>query len=68
MECCGDLDRWSEPIAARAALMGTMLRASGDFSLSQSAYNIKPVSAAGGALKLKDDLELSFESVARKST
>ena len=58
----------SEPIAARAALMGTMLRASGDFSLGQSAYNIKPVSVAGGALKLKDDLRLSFEIVARKST
>jgi polyisoprenoid-binding protein YceI len=58
----------SEPIAARVTLMGTMLRASGDCSLSQSAYNIKPVSVAGGALKLKDDLKLSFEIVARKST
>jgi hypothetical protein len=43
-----------------------MLRASGDFTLSQSAYSIKPVSVAGGALKIKDELKFSFEIVARK--
>jgi polyisoprenoid-binding protein YceI len=56
----------SEQIAARVALMGAMLRASGEFSLSQSNYNIKPVSVAGGALKLKDELKFQFEIVARK--
>jgi polyisoprenoid-binding protein YceI len=56
----------SQPIAARVALLGSMLRASGDFTLSQSAYSIKPVVVAGGALKLKDELKLSFEIVARK--
>ena len=46
--------------------MGEMLRASGDFTLKQSDYQIKPVSVAGGALKMKDELKFSFEMVARK--
>lgn len=56
----------SQPIAARVALLGSMLRASGEFSLNQTDYNIKLVSVAGGALKLKDELKFSFEIVARK--
>jgi polyisoprenoid-binding protein YceI len=55
----------SQPIAVRVALFGSMLRASGDFSLDQTDYNIKLVSVAGGALKLKDELKFSFEIVAR---
>jgi polyisoprenoid-binding protein YceI len=57
----------SEPIAVRVASMSTMLRASGEFSLSQSNYAIKPVSVAGGALKLKDELKFQFDIVARKA-
>jgi hypothetical protein len=53
-------------IPVRVALLGDMLRASGDFTLSQSDFGIKPVSVAGGALKLKDELKFSFEIVARK--
>jgi polyisoprenoid-binding protein YceI len=56
----------SQPIVTRVALLGSMLRASGDFSLNQTDYNIKLVSVAGGALKLKDELNFSFEIVARK--
>jgi polyisoprenoid-binding protein YceI len=56
----------SQPISVRVALLGSMLRASGDFSISQSEYDIKLVSVAGGALKLKDELKLSFEIVARR--
>jgi polyisoprenoid-binding protein YceI len=56
----------SQPINVRVALLGSMLRASGDFSLSQTDYDIKPVSVAGGALKLKDELKFSFEIVARR--
>ena len=56
----------SQPIVTRVALLGSMLRASGDFSLNQTDYNIKLVSVAGGALKLKDELSFSFEIVARK--
>jgi polyisoprenoid-binding protein YceI len=55
-----------QPIVVRVALFGTMLRASGDFSLDQTDYSIKLVSVAGGALKLKDELKFSFEIVARK--
>ena len=56
----------SVPITARVAMMGSMLRASGNFALRQSDYGIKPVTVAGGALKLKDELKFSFEVVARK--
>ena len=56
----------SQPITTRVTLLGTMLRASGDFSLNQTDYNIKLVSIAGGALKLKNELKFSFEIVARK--
>jgi polyisoprenoid-binding protein YceI len=55
-----------EAITTRVTSMGSMLRASGEFSLSQSNYGVKPISVAGGALKLKDELKFSFEIVARK--
>jgi polyisoprenoid-binding protein YceI len=53
-------------VTARVAVFGDMLRASGDFILRQSDYGIKPISVAGGALKVKDELKFSFELVARK--
>lgn len=53
-------------IAARIAVFDEMLRASGEFTLNQSDYGIKPISVAGGALKVKDELKFSFEMVARK--
>jgi hypothetical protein len=42
------------------------LRASGEFTLRQSDYGIKPVSFAAGALRLKDELKFQFELVARQ--
>jgi polyisoprenoid-binding protein YceI len=51
---------------ARVTSMGTILRISGEFPLRQSDYGIKPLSFAGGALRLKDDLKFGFELVARK--
>ena len=56
----------NQPIVVRVAVLGNMLRASGDFSLDQTDYNIKLISVAGGALKLKNELKFSFEIVARK--
>lgn len=53
-----------EAIPVRILSMGEMLRASGEFTLRQSNYQIKPVSVAGGTLKLKDELKFSFEMVA----
>lgn len=51
---------------ARITSMGTMMRISGDFTLRQSDFGIQPVSFAGGALKLKDELKFHFELVARQ--
>jgi polyisoprenoid-binding protein YceI len=48
-------------IDARVMVNGGGLRAQGEFLLRQSDYNIKPVSVAGGTLKLKDELKLTFD-------
>ncbi len=56
----------TQAAAAQVILTGDMLRANGELSILQSAYGIKPVSFAGGALKLKDELKCSFDIVARK--
>jgi polyisoprenoid-binding protein YceI len=53
-------------VDARASEMGTMLRIFGEFSVRQSDYGIKPISFAGGMLRLKDELKFKFELVARK--
>jgi polyisoprenoid-binding protein YceI len=55
-----------QSVTARIAVFGTMLRASGDFTLKQTDYQIKLISVAGGALKLKDELKFSFEMIARE--
>jgi polyisoprenoid-binding protein YceI len=56
----------SQPVAARVTLKGDRLRATGEFSIRQSGYEIRPVSAAGGTVKLKDEIKLSFDISARK--
>jgi polyisoprenoid-binding protein YceI len=56
-----------QPVPVRISLLGEILRASGEFTLRQSDYQVKPISVAGGALKLKDELKFSFEVIARKS-
>ena len=57
----------NQPIAARVTLNGDSLRAAGEFSIRQSDYEIRPVSAAGGTVKLKDELKLSFDIAARRA-
>jgi polyisoprenoid-binding protein YceI len=47
-------------------LNGNTLRSKGEFALRQSDFKIKPVSAAGGTIKVKDELKFSFEIVAVK--
>jgi polyisoprenoid-binding protein YceI len=54
-----------QSIVARVTLLGSMLRVSGEFSLDQTDFNIRLISVAGGALKVKDELKFSFEIVAR---
>jgi polyisoprenoid-binding protein YceI len=55
-----------QPVSARVYLTGDTLRAVGDFTLSQKEYEIRPVSAVGGTIKLKDELKLTFDMNARK--
>ena len=54
-----------ERIEALVNVLGDRLTASGQGVIRQSDYGIKPVSIAGGALKLKDEIDLSFDIVAR---
>lgn len=58
----------NQPVPVRIAVNGDMLRATGDFSIRQSDYEIRPVSAAAGTVKLKDELKLSFDISARKQS
>jgi polyisoprenoid-binding protein YceI len=53
-------------IGTQLIVGGDMLRAHGEFSLRQSDFNIKQISAAGGTIKVKDELKFSFDIVARK--
>jgi polyisoprenoid-binding protein YceI len=56
----------NQTVSARIAAFDRMIRASGEFSLNQSDYGIKPISVAGGTMKVKDELKFSFEMVARR--
>ncbi len=56
----------NQPVSIRASVSGDMLRATGEFSVRQSDYEIRPVSAVGGTIKLKDELKFSFDISARK--
>ncbi len=57
----------NQPVSARVTLRGDTLRAAGDFVVRQSDYEIRPVTAAGGTVKLKDELKLSFDITAHKA-
>jgi polyisoprenoid-binding protein YceI len=54
-------------IDAQLTLSQGSLRAQGEFALRQTDYNIKPVSVAGGTLKMKDELKFSFDIFASES-
>jgi polyisoprenoid-binding protein YceI len=56
----------SQPVSARVTLKGDTLRATGEFDVRLSDYEIRPVTAAGGTVKLKDDVKLLFSVSARK--
>ncbi|MGH9839780.1 MAG: YceI family protein [Blastocatellia bacterium] len=53
-------------LAAQFTVDGERLRAQGDFTLKQTDYQIKLVSVAAGALKLKDELKFAFDLVGRR--
>jgi len=54
-------------VSARLATNGESLRASGEFTLQQRDYGIRPPSIAGGAVTIKDQLKFSFDVVAHKT-
>jgi polyisoprenoid-binding protein YceI len=56
----------SQPVSARVSLNRESLRAAGDFSIRQSDYQLRPVSAVGGVVRLKDELKFSFDINAQK--
>jgi polyisoprenoid-binding protein YceI len=56
----------NQPVEVRLNVMGNLLKGSGEFTIRQSDYNIRLVSAVGGTIRLKDELKLSFDMAARK--
>ena len=52
-------------IPAQLEFGDSVLRARGGFSLKQSSFGIKPVSVAGGTVKVKDELKFTFDIVAK---
>jgi len=54
-------------IDTMALVEGDELRAQGGFTLRLTDFNIRPVSVAGGLLKLKDEVQLSFDILAYAS-
>jgi polyisoprenoid-binding protein YceI len=51
-------------IAAQLEFGDKVLRAQGAFTLKQSSFGIRPVSVAGGTIKVKDELKVTFDIVA----
>ena len=54
-----------QTISANVAPGDDKLRAYGEFSIKQSDFKIRLVSVAGGALKVKDELKLAFDIIAK---
>lgn len=50
-------------ISAQLEFGDKELRAQGAFALKQSSFGIKPVSVAGGTIKVKDELKFTFDIV-----
>lgn len=51
-------------ITAQLEFGDKVFRAKGAFALKQSSFGIKPVSVAGGTIKVKDELKFTFDIVA----
>ena len=59
----GVTKRIAVPVAA--TVTPQELRATGKYTLKQTDYGIKPYSAAGGTIKVKDDIVINFNIVAK---
>jgi polyisoprenoid-binding protein YceI len=57
-----------QSVSANVAPAEDKLRAYGEFSIKQSDFRIKVVAVAGGALKVKDELKLAFDIIAKKDS
>jgi polyisoprenoid-binding protein YceI len=57
----------TKPMTINAELEfgASLMRARGGFSVKQSSFDIKPVSVAGGTVKVKDELKFTFDIVAK---
>jgi len=51
-------------IASQLEFGDNLLHAKGNFALKQSSFGIKPVSVAGGTIKVKDEIKFVFDIVA----
>jgi polyisoprenoid-binding protein YceI len=56
----------TQPLSAHVTVSEDSLRAAGEFSVRLSDYEISPVTAVGGAIKLKDELRVSFDVKAQR--
>jgi polyisoprenoid-binding protein YceI len=56
----------SVPVSARVVINGDSVRATGEFSVKQNDFEIPPVTAAAGAIKIKNEVKCTFDIVARK--
>jgi polyisoprenoid-binding protein YceI len=54
-------------IPVTAKITAQQLRASGKYTLKQTDFGIKPYSAAGGAVKVKNEVVINFDIVAKVS-
>jgi polyisoprenoid-binding protein YceI len=53
-------------VSIQASENDARIHASGELTVRQTSFGIKLVSVAGGTLKIKDDVKLAFDLVARK--
>ena len=55
-----------ELVSAKVSLNGNFLRASGEFTLRQSDFQIPLVTAAAGTIRVKDEVKCIFDILARR--
>ncbi len=56
----------AQMVTVRVYLTGDTLRGQGEATVRQSDYGIRPVSVAGGMLKVKDEIKVAYDIVARR--
>lgn len=54
------------PVSSRVSRDGNSLRASGEFTLRQSDFQIPPVTAAAGTIRVKDEIKCTFDILAHR--